>query len=237
VNKFLKVSIHQPNYLPWMGLIHKICNSDIFVIFDDVQLVRGKSYVIRTQINTSGGAKWISVPVENKNEFLKINQIKINNKISWQDEHWNKIFENYHKTKFFEEYSENFKIILYEKWNSLVEMNFAFIKEILNILEIQKNIKFSSELGVDGLGTEKIINIIKAVNGNEYISGTGKGSSRYIIDNEEKFEKNSIKLSFQKFEQPKYNQISSDFVPNLSIIDSIFNIGSKNTLKIMMNQG
>ncbi|MCV0430399.1 MAG: WbqC family protein [Nitrosopumilus sp.] len=229
----MKVSIHQPNYLPWMGLIRKILNSDIFIIFDDVQLVRGKSYVIRTKIKTSGGPKWISVPVENKNDLLKINQIKINHKVSWQDEHWNKIFENYHKTKYFDKYSKNFKKIFFQKQDSLVELNFAFIKEILDVLNIQKNIKFSSELGVEGTGTDKIINLIKAVNGDEYISGTGKGSSRYIIDNEIRFEDNNIKLIFQKFNHPIYNQTSSDFVPNLSIIDAIFNIGPEDTLKIM----
>ena len=73
------VSIHQPNYLPWAGLIHKIALSDLFVIFDDVQLVRGKSFVVRTKIKTSGGAKWITVPVKEKSHMIPINNVKINN--------------------------------------------------------------------------------------------------------------------------------------------------------------
>jgi hypothetical protein len=36
------VSIHQPNYLPWIGYFNKISRSDIFVIFDDVQFPIGK---------------------------------------------------------------------------------------------------------------------------------------------------------------------------------------------------
>ena len=82
------VSIHQPNYLPWMGLIHKILESDIFVVLDDVQLVRGKNFVTRSQIKTSGGPKWITIPVHNKNDFLP-NQL---GKIIW--DYYEKYYRN-----------------------------------------------------------------------------------------------------------------------------------------------
>ena len=134
------VSIHQPNYLPWMGLIQKIFSSDVFVIFDDVQLVRGKNFVTRTQIKTSGGPKWLTVPVHNKNDFLPINQIKINNDISWQDDHWNKIAENYNKTGFFSDYGEVVKNTIYQKWENLTEMNNAIINQILKSLKIKRKI-------------------------------------------------------------------------------------------------
>ena len=231
------VSIHQPNYLPWMGLIHKIMLSDIFIVFDDVQFVRGKNFVARTQIKTSGGPKWLSIPVHKKNDFLSINQIKINNEISWQKEHWNKIFENYNKSKYFDEYADGIKNIIYTKWENIVELNISLIKEILRILKIEKQIVLSSKLGVEGEGLEKIINIIKAVNADEYFTGTGKGSSRYVIGNESNFEKNNIKIKFQKFIHPSYSQLFENFVPNLSIIDTIFNMGPEVTLKKMREIG
>ena len=126
-----------------MGLIQKICSSDVFVVFDDVQLVRGKNFVTRTQIKTSGGPKWLTVPVHNKNDFLPINQIKINNDISWQDDHWNKIAENYNKTGFFSDYGEVVKNTIYQKWENLKEMNNTIIKQILKILKIKRKIQFS----------------------------------------------------------------------------------------------
>ena len=214
-----------------MGLIQKIFSSDIFVVFDDVQLVRGKSFVTRTQIKTSGGPKWLTIPVHNKNDFLPINQIKINNDISWQDDHWNKIAENYNKTGFFSDYGEVVKNTIYQKWENLTEMNNAIINQILKSLKIKRKIQFSSELNVEGTGVTKIMNIIKAVGGDEYLSGMGKGSLRYIQGNERVFEENEIKLTFQKFAHPKYPQLHGEFVPNLSILDAIFNIGPEDTLK------
>ena len=83
------VSIHQPNYIPWAGYFHKIANSDVFVIFDDVQFPRGKDWIFRNKIKTESGEKWLSVPVKNKNKFLKINEIEINNDIEWQKKHIN----------------------------------------------------------------------------------------------------------------------------------------------------
>ena len=198
------VSIHQPNYLPWMGLMHKILESDIFIVLDDVQFVRGKNFVTRSQIKTSGGPKWITIPVHNKNDFLPINQIKINNDIPWKDEHWNKIEQNYNKSKFFSDYSSLLKNSIYQKYENISNMNIALIQQILKILKIEKKIQFS---------------------------GDGMGSLRYIQGNEQVFEENKIKLIFQKFVHPEYFQLYGGFIPKLSILDVIFNIGPEDTLK------
>ena len=101
----------------------------------------------------------------------------------------------------------------------------------MKILKIEKKIQFSSELNIEGIGLEKIVNIIKKVGGDEYLSGDGMGSLRYIQGNEQVFEENKIKLIFQKFVHPEYFQLYGGFIPKLSILDVIFNIGPEDTLK------
>ena len=86
------VSIHQPNYLPWLGFFDKIKRSDLFVIFDDVQFPRGKKHFgHRNQIKTPNGAKWLSVPIKNKSDMVMFNETLINYETTWQRDHCNLI--------------------------------------------------------------------------------------------------------------------------------------------------
>jgi hypothetical protein len=233
----LIVSIHQPNYLPWTGLINKIAQSDVFIIFDDIQLPRGKSYIIRTKIKTSNGSKWITVPVKEKSKLLKINDVQINNNINWKEEHCNKIFENYKEAPYFSKYFNKFEKIIKQEWVLLNELNTELIKIILNILNIETKIIFSSEFNIKLKGTEKIIELIKSAGASEYLTGMGKGSERYTLGNEELFNKGKIEVKYHEFVEPKYQQINGDFVSNLSIIDMIFNIGDKETNKRLILNG
>lgn len=225
------MSIHQPNYLPWTGLISKISQSDIFIIFDDIQLPRGKSYILRTKIKTTNGSKWITVPITDKSKFLEIKDVKINYRIDWENDHCNRIIENYKKAKYFSENYNNIEKIIKQKWEFLHELNIALIKKILEILNIQTKIVRASELNIDSKGTKKIIDLVKSVGGTEYLSGIGKGSERYTLNNEKQFTDNNIKIKYHSFPQIEYTQINGEFIPNLSIIDMMFNLGGEATLE------
>ena len=73
------VSIHQPNYLPWLGFFNKIKSSDKFVIFDNVQFPRGKKHFgHRNKIKTNNGDIWLTVPLIGKSELKDFNTISIN---------------------------------------------------------------------------------------------------------------------------------------------------------------
>jgi hypothetical protein len=51
---------------------------------------------------------------------------------------------------------------------------------------------------------------------------------------EELFKKNNIEILYENFQHPEYRQMFSDFLPNMSIIDLIFNEG-QNSLNILKN--
>jgi hypothetical protein len=58
------VSIHQPNYLPWLAYFRKIADADRFVFFDNVQMPIGKSLVSRNRVKTAQGVRWLTVPTD-----------------------------------------------------------------------------------------------------------------------------------------------------------------------------
>jgi hypothetical protein len=154
-----------------------------------------------------------------------INEVKINNNIPWGKIHWKTIGANYAKAPYFKEYKHLFENIYQKKWENLMELNEALIKMICEILCI-KNIKFirASELDVSGKNTELLINICKAVGADSYISGFG--GKKYM--EEELFEEEGVKLEYSEFKHPVYDQLRGDFIPNLSVIDLIFNKGGSN---------
>ena len=58
------ISIHQPNYIPWIGYFHKIAHSDVFVVFDDIQFPRGKDFIFRNKIKISVKSLSITSPLK-----------------------------------------------------------------------------------------------------------------------------------------------------------------------------
>ncbi|OQX21341.1 MAG: hypothetical protein BWK75_03290 [Candidatus Altiarchaeales archaeon A3] len=220
----MKIAIHQPNYIPWIGYFDKISKSDIFVFFDDVQFPRGKEFANRNRIKTPQGALWLTVPIKNKGSLLKINEMEINNDIDWNIKHWKTIHTFYTNSPFFHEYEQKFENILLDKWTKLCDLNVELIKLIVSILKIDTKLVFSSELKVEGGGTEKIINILKILDADEYLTTHGPGAQRYL--DEDIFRKNNIKLLFHDFKHSLYPQLFGEFIPNLSICDLLFNVGS-----------
>ncbi len=96
------VSVHQPQYLPWLGYFDKIERSDIFVFLDNVQFKKNE-WQNRNKIKTSEGWQWLSVPVIHK--FMqKISEVKINNTVWWGKKHLNALVTNYSKAPFFKDH-------------------------------------------------------------------------------------------------------------------------------------
>tara|TARA_Y100001972_G_scaffold6906_1_gene7379 strand:+ start:6638 stop:7315 length:678 start_codon:yes stop_codon:yes gene_type:complete len=223
------VSIHQPNYIPWIGFFNKILSSDIYVVFDDVQFPRGKDYANRNQIKTNNSKIWLTVPVIGKSDLKPWNQIKIN-KNGWVNKHLTSIESFYKKAPYFNEYYSEIKNIYLKDHNLLVDLTLDLIKHFIKILNKETKIVLSSSIKTDLKGLDKILYILKTLNATKYISGDGEGSKRYI--DESLFKENNIELIWQNYKHPVYKQQFNGFIPYMSILDLLFNEGpnSKNII-------
>jgi hypothetical protein len=230
------VSIHQPNYMPWLGFFDKIIQSDIFVIFDDVQFPRGKSHFghrnyIKT--NNSESKKYLTVPLIGKSSFKKFNEIEINYN-GWNKNHLNLISENYKRSKYYNKYYDKLSDILMVEYESLSDLTSKLIKYFMFELKIDTKVMFSSDICDDTIsGADRISFILNELNAKKYISGTGPGSMRYI--NEKEFEESGIELIWQHYKHPMYTQMNGEFIPYMCILDLLFNEGD-NSRNIICNQ-
>jgi hypothetical protein len=223
----MKVAIHQPNFLPWIGFFNKIRSVDLFILFDDVQFERGKTYTSRTKILTQGNETWLTVPVINKSSLLQIKDIEIVRDLNWKSKHLKTLALNYKKTPYFDDIFHLIDIIYKGNSNFLIDYNIPLIKSICEYLQFKTEFKLSSELHIeDANGSDKILNLLKSVKTNEYLSGKGEGSRRYI--NEREFKLAGIVLNWQDFILKPYKQFGTqEFIGNLSIIDLLFNMGKE----------
>tara|TARA_B100000029_G_C17600526_1_gene965605 strand:+ start:3034 stop:3735 length:702 start_codon:yes stop_codon:yes gene_type:complete len=217
----MKVTIHQPNYLPYPGLFHKLVLSDVFVILDNVQFqfdVTNRNKII----SKDGSWERITVPVKKNQTHKKILDVEINNELSWSENTFEKLCESYDSSNFFSQYRDYFQNLYKKKWDLLYELNLETLKKMIEFLGIKVKILRESELNVNGNSTERLVNICESLNAKTYVSGIG--GKNYL--NEKLFEEKNIQLEYQNYHYISYSQNNSiDFIPNLSAIDLLFNVG------------
>jgi hypothetical protein len=226
----MKVAIMQPYFFPYLGYFQLIHAVDIFVIFDDVHYIN-KGYINRNNLLLQNSIHPFNLFLEKASQNKLINEINLANNNS-------KLVKTieiaYKKSKCFDESFPIIESILNTNEKNLAKFLGNSINSICNYLELNKKIIYSSELNNDKnkKGKEKIIDIVKFLDANEYINPIG-GQEIYSFND---FFKNNIKLNFISMNKNLvYKQLNNDFIPNLSIIDVIM-FNNNKELKDLLKQ-
>jgi len=216
------ISIHQPQYLPWLPYYSKISNSDLFVFLDDVQYQKNGLHN-RNELKNSNGRFWLTIPVS-ASFGDKLFEVEILND-SWVKKHIKSIRFNYSKAKnfmFFEKYIEP---IISRKYSKLVDINIKLIETISrDYFNINTKFVRQSDIITSGEGTELILEICQKTGSKKYISGPG--GKNYL--NEDEFKKKQIDIIYLKNSLPlEYPQLypKQSFINDISALDFILNVG------------
>ncbi len=226
----MRISIHQPQYIPWLPYFLKVESSDLFVILDTVDFQKN-GLQNRNAIKTPQGLLWLTVPVSQK-LGTPINEVKIADDF-WRDKHLKTLIQNYKKAAYFENYFPDMEKILSQKWERLSDLNLEVIKRMMVWLGIEVPIVLSSTLDVHGSSSDLILDICKAMKATTYVSGSG--GKHYLVEDD--FKNNSIALDYQASQEiSEYEQQfpKHPFVPHLSALDILFNCG-ENWRKLVKN--
>ena len=86
---------------------------------------------------------------------------------------------------------------------------------------IPRRIERSSTLNIGGVKSERLLNICRHFGASTYLSGDA--AETYL--DESMFERNGIKVEWQRFEHPVYPQLHGAFMPYLSALDLLLNCG------------
>lgn len=218
-----KIAILQSNYIPWKGVFDMMNKVDVFVFFEDVDFTK-RDWRTRNKIKTPEGEVWLSIPVKKSSRGTKIYEIEISQETNWQEKHYQTIVQYYKKAKFFSEYKWLLdKIYLEKKWENLSEFNIYVNTLIARELGIKTTFINSKDLETNGTKDDKLIEIIKKLDGDFYLSGPA--AKDYIVN--EKFKKEKIELAYIEYKYPEYTQLYGEFNHYITILDVLFNCGKE----------
>ena len=213
------ISIHQPDYIPYIGYFYKISKSDVFVFLDDAQFSNDNMHHWN-KIKTPQGECRLKIPVEHAFGD-PITKVRTKDELKWKEKHLKTIEMNYKKARYFQDFFPEFQEVMMTGYESLAEQNIAVNKFICSKLGIAPKFVRTSEMNINSMKEERVIEICSDLNADEYLSGNG--AKAYQIP--EDFEKKGIKLTYTKYQPFEYTQLWKEFVPNMSVIDYIMNEG------------
>ena len=228
----MNVGIHQPHYFPWMGYFDKMAKSDKFILLDDVQMEKG-SYMYRNRIiNAQGKISFLTISGD-KHGYLgkKYRDIETVNDQVWLQKQSNMLWQSYKDSPYYDSVWSIISPLFSSTERTICSYCVRSIRAIKELLEINTELLYQSELCVDDSKKKNdlVLSLCQAVSADRYISGNG---ARKYTD-EDSFNSAGIELQYQVFQQPEYPQLhTSEFIPGVSMLDMLFNLGIDNTKEI-----
>lgn len=216
----MMITIHQPCYLPYLGVFHKIWKADAFVFLDDAQYSNG--YVFEwNRIKTPQGECRLKIPLHKKFGQTLL-EVTPNDDLKWQYKHIKMVEMNYKKAPYFSELFPVYKEIVNKCYDNLAQLNIALMNFFLFWFGWnEKKVYYTSNWKLESKAEARVIEICKCLEADTYLSGTGGRNYQKDVH----FQENGIKLVYQEWEPIQYRQLWGEFRPYMSILDYAMNEG------------
>ncbi|WP_437918358.1 WbqC family protein [Sphingobacterium sp. LRF_L2] len=192
-------------YLPPVTYFHKIKEYDKSILLERFEHYPKQTYRTRAKIATANGVLDLIIPIlHGRKERVPVKDIRINYEHDWQRLHWLSLQTAYRSSAYFEYYEDDFRVFYEKKIDFLFDFNVQQLELILKCLKLSRDISFTEEYKKEGGGYDY----------------------RESIHPKKASIWSTPKTYYQVFED------RHGFIPDLSIIDLLFNQGpqSKNFL-------
>lgn len=215
------VSIHQPQYLPWIGYLDKIDLADKFILLDTVQFKKGE-WQNRNRFKTAQGPQWVTVPVLHDFGQLLKDVVIDPKQHSWPHKHQQALKTHYGGTAHFEWVAEHLDPIWEQSWERLALLNRATVTAFLEMMGIDTLVVAASELEpTSEHPDERLISLCRQLGADIYLAGMGGPGYMKM----EYWEEAGIEVIVHDFQHPVYDQPFGEFESAMSAVDLFCNCG------------
>lgn len=212
----MKVSIMQPYFFPYIGYFQLIAASDVFVLHDDVQYIKG-GWVNRNRILLNGESRMITFPVQKDTYDLPINARNYVEDKQARKDIINLIKQAYAKAPCYRHVFTMLEELMMFEDRNVARFNENLIRRIAGYMGLSCKIITSSGMEKhDSLaGEQRVLDMCKRLGATDYTNPIG-GTELY---HQEAFQKCGITLRFLEAQNEHYEQFGDTWVPFLSVID------------------
>ena len=216
------IAIMQPYFFPYLGYWQLIHAVDRFVIYDDVNYIKG-GWINRNRLLINGKPIYITVPLHQSSPYKRICDIALQPSPVWRDKLVKMIEITYRKAPSFAEVFPVIERLIQHEADNLA----AYLAHQLQVLAAFMGIKTEFVVTSRCYGNEhlsgqaRVLDICRREEAGVYINPQG-GQALYDA---ETFRSAGVDLRFIVMRSLPYKQIGVEFVPYLSIIDALMEIG------------
>jgi hypothetical protein len=226
----MKIGIMQPYFLPYIGYWQLIKAVDKYVVYDDVQYIKG-GWINRNRMLLDGKDFMFNLLLSKASPNKLINEIEV---LSDQTKLLRTIESAYKKATQYDIVFPLMKSIVEYEDKNLAKYVGNSIMKIAGYMDVNAEIIYSSDIREKNCNLkaqEKILHICKLLSATEYIN-TVSGKDLYC---REDFRKKGIDLKFLCTESVRYKQFNNEFVPFMSVLD-VMMFNSAEEIKIMLDK-
>ena len=216
----MRVAIHQPQYMPWLGYLAKWAAADVFVFLDTVQYEKN-GWQNRNRIKTAAGPRWLTVPVHAR-LGTPIAAVAVDAAQPWRARHRRAIEDAYARAPYLVRHRDALGRLYAASWERLTPLAVASAEWLARAVGISTPARLASTLNVSaGDASARLVAICRAVGADTYLAG--RDGARYM--DPAAFAAAGIAVRYQDYKHPEYAQLHGEFAPFLSGLDLLLTHG------------
>jgi hypothetical protein len=194
--------------------------ADVFVVLDTVQFTP-RHEENRTRLKAKDGSRWLTIPMLKRSRNQLIRETHIDQTQHWRRKAAGSLEALYGSAPRYGEYRDEVHSILEAPHETLLDITTASWKPALRLLNPSCEILLASDLQTRATGQDQLLGICREVGADVYLSGA---FGKTYLD-EDQFTSAGVRVEYHEYEYPRYPQCFGDFVPYLSYLDLLFNVG------------
>jgi hypothetical protein len=217
-----RVTIHQPQFNPYLGTVSKFLLADKIVFLDTVQFVKNE-FQNRNRINLAGRSHWLTVPVYHR-FGQRIEEVRIDWKADWRKKHLGTLCQAYRRAPFFSTVFPSLSKLYENRPVRLVDWNRLFLLWMFERIELNVPTFFASQLETEETDPNpRLISLVRELGGEVYLAGSaGTGYMERSL-----WAESGIEVEFMDYTHPRYPHHSDPWLAYRGVMDLLFEVPSE----------